>query len=363
MKRRSFLAATAASAGLAAPAISSPQRGLTRERYHGVFAYPPTPFAGDLSLDETALRSNLRKLIRIGVSGIVMGGSTGEFYTLTEPDYRRLAEIMHEETRGTGVATVLGAAGLNPDEIIHRAHLAMEIGLDAVLAMQPFYYPLTKRELVAFWSQLCTACPDIGVIIYHFDWVRQEYTAETFRALAHLPNLIGSKEAHYNFQAWRALQKESPLVHMSATDAGWLVEMHRLGAPGVGSVSLSLMPHIIYRTLALCNQGKYTEAERAFAPFTDAVARLRGGSGRPYLAPAEMAGWQEYSGTARSKALTNVYGFLQVGPPRPPSIAVPKSMQKRLRDYLQMRYPELISPPEFEETVPQGVPMWPRRNV
>lgn len=363
MNRRDFLAVTGVSAGLDAAPGQAARRGLTRERYHGVFAYPATPFAEDLSLDEAALRSNIRKLVRVGVSGIVMGGSTGEFYTLSEQDYRRLGEIMHQETRGTGVVSVLGAAGLNPGEIIRRAHLAMEIGLDAVLAMQPFYNTLTRRELAAFWNQLCTECPDIGVIIYHFDWIRQEYTAETFKALAHLPNLIGSKEAHFDFNMWRALQKESPLVHMSATDAGWLVEMHRLGAPGVGSVSLSLMPHIIYRVLALCNQGKYAEADRAFAPFTEAVGRLRSGAGRPYLFPAELAGWQEYGGTARGKALANVFGFLQVGPPRPPAVPVPKDLQKRLRDYIQMRYPELIPPVGFEETVPKGVPMWPRRNA
>ena len=75
MNRRNFLGTmgvagqahkVAASGETAAPA----RKGLTRERYRGVFAYPPTPFADDLSLDEQALRSNIRKLVRLGVEGI-----------------------------------------------------------------------------------------------------------------------------------------------------------------------------------------------------------------------------------------------------------------------------------------------------
>lgn len=360
VNRRDFLITAALSSQ--AKAAATPRRGLTRERYRGVFAYPPTPFAEDLSLNEAALRRNIRKLIRIGVDGIVVGGSTGEFYTLTDADHRRIAGILVEETRGTGAAGVIGAQGINPEEVIRRTRTAMEAGVDAVLAMQPFYNPLTQRELVAFWNQLCTACPDIGVIIYHFEWVRQDYPAETFRKLAALPNLLGSKEAHYNFKEWRALQKDSPLVHMSATDAGWLVEMYRMGAPGVGSVNLSLMPHLIHRTLQLCGEGKFVEAERAFVPFTEGVGHLKSGAGRPFVFPSELSFLSEYGGTARSKALVESFGFLEAGPPRPPAIPVPVELRHRIREYLDSRYPELIPPPGFAETVPKGSKLWPRRE-
>jgi 4-hydroxy-tetrahydrodipicolinate synthase len=348
----------AASGETAAPA----RKGLTRERYRGVFAYPPTPFADDLSLDEPALRSNIRKLVRLGVEGIVLAGSTGEFYTLTGAEHRRIAEILAEETRSTGVVSVIGAQGLNPKEVIDRGRAAMEAGVEAVLAMQPIYNTLKKRELMVFWEQFSKACPDIGIIIYHFDWVRQEYTAETFRQLAHLPNMVGSKEAHFDFRGWRALQGATGMVHMSATDAGWLVEMYRLGGPGVGSVSLTLMPHLEQKALKLCGEGKFEEAERVWALFTEVVGRLRSGMGRPYLAPSELKGWDEYGGAARGKALADAFGFIKAGPPRPPGLPVPPDLCKRLKDYLLARYPEAIPPADFLDTIPPGTKLWPRRE-
>jgi len=328
---------------------------LTRERYRGVYAYPPTPFAKDLSLDEDALRHNLRRLIAIGVNGIVVGGSTGEFYTLTPEDYRRIAVILREETKGTGTASVLGATGLNTREVIGRISVAQEVGVDAVLGMQPFYSTLTNKELLKFWDEVTHACPNIGIIIYNFEWVRQEYSPEIFRQLAAHPNIIGSKEAHDDFKKWRALQTTSPLVHMSATDAGWMVEMHRLKGPGVGSVSLSLMPHIIRNTLLLCKEGKYMEADRAFVPFADVVGHLRAGAGRPFITPPELEGWSSYGGSAKGKALVDAFGFLKAGPPRQPGIPVPYDLQQRLRDYLHKRYPEMIPPAGFAEKLPSWV--------
>lgn len=361
MQRRDFLTAmglglTTVSKGAATAALG----GLTRERYRGVFAYPATPFADDYSLDETALRSNLRKLIRVGVDGIVLAGSTGEFYTLSDADHRRIAEILREETRGKDVASVIGAQGLNTADILRRARAAMDVGVDAVLAMQPFYNTLTQRELIAFWEQFCRACPKIGVIIYHFEKVKQPYPPETFRKLAHLPNLLGSKEAHYDFKQWLTLQKESPLVHMSATDA-WMVDLYRLKAPGLGSVNLSLMPHIVHRVLQLCGEGKFFDAERALMPFTEGLSRLRAGlQGRSGMPPADLEGLDRYGGVARSKALVNAFGFLQVGPPRPPAIRVPDELTRRLRDYVLARYPELVPPANFAETIPPGYRLWPR---
>lgn len=333
---------------------------MTRATYRGLFAYPPTPFTKDFALDEEALRNNCRKFVRLGVDGIVVGGTTGEFYTLTEKEHHRIAEILREETRGTATAGVIGATGLNTPEVIRRVSAAMELGLDAALTMQPFYASLTDRELFHFWQQVSAACPKIGLIVYHFEGVKQEYTPDHFRQLASIPNLLGSKEGHFNWKLWRKLQTASPLVHMSATDAGWLVAMHKLKAPGVGSVNLTLMPHVIHRTLALCGEGKYEEAERAFARFNEFCVKVRSGSGRPFLFPDELVDWESYGGAARGKALADAFGFLKVGPPRPPAIALPSEMQKRLRGYLERVWPDLIPPADFLDRIPPGSRAWPR---
>lgn len=333
---------------------------LTRENYRGVFAYPPTPFKADLSLDGEALRANLRKLVNIGVDGVVLAGTSGEFYALDDSEYREIAAILSEETSGTGVLSVLSTTGLSTRHAIDRSRMAMTSGIDGVLLVQPFYSPLTDDELIRFWTDLCLACPDIGVLIYHYDWVRQTYTPDTYRRLAHLPNLVGSKEAHWEFDRWLTIYRQSPLRHMSSTDAGWLVELVRHGAIGVGSLQICYMPHVVARVLDLCAQERFHDAERALAPFTELIGRVKLGAGRPHIYPSDLPGWERLSGIARHKALVDAFGFLQVGPPRQPALPASAELQTSLRQFLRERYPDLIPPPGYGEpgSKPAGI-AWP----
>jgi dihydrodipicolinate synthase/N-acetylneuraminate lyase len=331
---------------------------LTLDLYRGVIAYPPTPFTENFALDEEALRSNLRKLIACGVDGIALAGTSGEFYTLSLQEIRRIASILREETKGTKVYSVLGAVGLSTDDAIARGRIAMEEGIDAILVIQPYYTPLTPDELLRFWEQLCRACPTVGVIIYHYDWVRQPYTVDIYRQLSHLPNLVGSKEAHWDFNVWRTMHREGPLAHMSSTDIGWLVELHRLRAVGVGSLQLCWMPHKVLEILDLCALGKYDEAERAQSDFTEFTARMKMGQGRPHIFPSELEGLDRYSHQARHKAVIDAFGFLRVGPPRSPAIAVPVELRKRIRGFIERRYPELLLPPGFSATSRPTGSLW-----
>ena len=113
---------------------------------------------------------------------------------------------------------------------------------------------------------------------------------------------------------------------MSATDIGWLPELYRHNAPGVGSVHFAYSPHIIQETIHCCNEGHFDAAERTLGPLTEFVSRIKYGDGEPHVFPSELNGWAQYSRMAKHKALTDAFGFLKAGPPRPPTIPVPQSL-------------------------------------
>ena len=316
---------------------------LNRENYRGGFAYPPTPFTDhSLLLDEEAVRSNIRKLATAGVHGIVMAGSSGEFFTLSSDEYSRLARILQEECERAGILSVLGTSGLSTSEVIERTRMAMETGVDGAIALQPFYFTLSEAELYKFWQELSQACPDIGLIIYHYDWVRQNYTLENFKRLAEFSNIVGSKEAHWDFAKWLSFHTHSPLTHMSSTDAGWLVEMHKHKAAGVGSMHLSLSPHVFSEVLSYCKEGEYLKAEEELSTLTEFIGRMKLGTGRPHIFPSELADWSNYSPTARHKALVDAFGFLKAGPPRPPAIPVSQETQEKLKNYIATHWSSLL---------------------
>jgi len=64
---------------------------------------PPlvTPFTQDETVDEAALRADVRYMIeQAGVHGLVVGGSTGEGHTLTTDELRLVVGATVEEARG-----------------------------------------------------------------------------------------------------------------------------------------------------------------------------------------------------------------------------------------------------------------------
>ena len=331
---------------------------LNRDNYRGLFVYPPTPFTESFELDQPQLRANLRKLIDLGVEGIVLAGTVGEGYALSLAEFRQTAEILSEETDGHDVQAVMTATQISTSKILEQCRLAGEIGLDGVIVLAPFYTTLTRAELIGFWNDLSRKCPELGIVISHFHSTAQRYDASIFEELARLPNIVGSKEAHWDFSLWMEIHRRSPLVHMSATDIGWLPELYRHKAPGVGSVHFAYSPHIIRESIRCCNERDFDAAERTLGPLTEFVSRIKYGSGEPHVFPSELTGWTEYSNIARHKALTDAFGFLKAGPPRPPTIAVPQALQERLFFYIRRRNPELVFEPAMMKLNGAQLPAW-----
>ena len=64
------------------------------EPFHGVLPALITPFTEDGSaIDTQALAANVERLVGAGVGGLVPGGSTGEFTTLSHAERRQLTEV------------------------------------------------------------------------------------------------------------------------------------------------------------------------------------------------------------------------------------------------------------------------------
>src|SRR5258708_19750073 len=97
-----------------------------------------TPFQRDLSLDEKALRSLVRRQIDAGINFLVPCGTTGESPTLTRKEHLRVVEITMEEAKGK-VPVVAGAGGYNTAEGIQLANELQPLGPPRLLSLPPLY--------------------------------------------------------------------------------------------------------------------------------------------------------------------------------------------------------------------------------
>ncbi len=104
----------------------------------GIYNILTTPFTPDGSLDETSLRRLTDAVIRTGISGITILGVAGEAQKITEPEKRRLTEIVME-VNGGRVPIIVGASRDGTDTTIAACQQAEEAGASGVMIAPPTF--------------------------------------------------------------------------------------------------------------------------------------------------------------------------------------------------------------------------------
>ena len=136
------------------------------EPFHGVLPALITPFTEDGgAIDEQALAAIVDRLVGAGAGGLVPGGSTGEFTTLTGAERRRLVEVTVEAAAGR-VPVVAGTGALSTRETVELSLHAERAGAAAVMIVPPFYDALSWRELLAHYTAVADAI-DIPIMYYN----------------------------------------------------------------------------------------------------------------------------------------------------------------------------------------------------
>ena len=136
------------------------------EPFHGVLPALITPFTEDgEAIDSASLAAIVDRLVAGGVGGLVPGGSTGEFTTLTGAERRQLTEVTVEAAAGR-VPVVAGTGALSTRQTVELSVHAERAGAAAVMVVPPFYDAPSWRELLAHYTAVADAI-DIPIMYYN----------------------------------------------------------------------------------------------------------------------------------------------------------------------------------------------------
>src|SRR5210317_122150 len=110
-------------------------------RFEGIYTPIVTPYHDDFSVNKEALADTVELLIGAGVHGIIVAGTTGEYYAQT-PDERLELMGRVKTLIGGRVPLIVGTGAIRTEDSIMYAQAAKEIGADALLiATPPYAYP------------------------------------------------------------------------------------------------------------------------------------------------------------------------------------------------------------------------------
>jgi 4-hydroxy-tetrahydrodipicolinate synthase len=134
-------------------------------RWSGIFPAALTMFDASGALDEDGTAAHLERLVAEGVHGLVVGGTSGEFISLTEAERRRLVEVAVEAVAGR-VPLVVGTGYFSTAETIRLTRFADEAGADGAIVILPYYQRPTVAEVQRHFASV-GAATELPILIYN----------------------------------------------------------------------------------------------------------------------------------------------------------------------------------------------------
>jgi 5-dehydro-4-deoxyglucarate dehydratase len=172
-----------------------------RSKFHGVIAFPVTPFNRDLSLDLEGLRHNLTRLIEHPVCAVVAAGGTGEVYSLTPAEYKQVVRTTVEVINGR--APIIAGVGFNQAMAVEMAKQAADAGADGILALPPYYPNADDEGMLAYYRAIGEATK-LGLLIYSRDWANFT-AAQVERLAANIPTLCAWKDGQGDVRRYQMI--------------------------------------------------------------------------------------------------------------------------------------------------------------
>ena len=247
---------------------------------------PPlvTPFDAQGSVRYDAFEGNFDKYFEAGIQGFLVLGSNGESVYLEHSEKLRL--IQSARKRVPASMMLLAGTGVESTQAtIQLTREAADLGVDAVLVKNPFYYkPAMSFDVYhAHYTAVADASP-VPVVIYNvpvFTGIPVE--ARLVIELSKHPNIIGLKESSGDARLISETIWNTPKDFTVLAGAAPVLFPNMMSGARGGIVALACAAPkamlTLYRACASGDYAKAAQAQRIIAPAAGAVTAKYGIAG------------------------------------------------------------------------------------
>jgi 4-hydroxy-tetrahydrodipicolinate synthase len=224
----------------------------------------------DGSIDFEAWQRLLDFHLQSGTTGIIVGGTTGESPTVTEPEQHELLQRAHRQLVGR-IALIAGLGGSSTLHTVERVRRLAGLPINGLLVVTPAYNRPTQEGLFQHFAAIAGATT-APMILYNVPGrTCVDMLPETAARLAKLPGIVGVKEALGSVERIRELVRQLPdRVDVLSGDDATARASVLAGARGVISVTANVVPQSMAAMIAAALTGDGALAAKLDAP----LARL-----------------------------------------------------------------------------------------
>jgi 4-hydroxy-tetrahydrodipicolinate synthase len=217
-----------------------------------------TAFDAEGNLDIKANRRIYDTQIDGGIEGIVVMGSTGEFFSMPTEQKKELIDLALIHVRNR-IKVYVGTGCMSVEDTIALSNYALEVGAEAVMIISPYYFALSDRSVEEFYDKVARAVEG-RIYLYNYPArTGHDLSPEvTLRLLRKHKNIVGYKDTVTEMGHTRKLittiHKEFPDFEIfSGFDENFVHNLISGGSGCIGGLS-NLYPKLITAWVHAMNQ-------------------------------------------------------------------------------------------------------------
>jgi 4-hydroxy-tetrahydrodipicolinate synthase len=231
-------------------------------RFEGIYTPVVTPHNADHSINRDRFAEAIEFLIDKGVHGLIVAGTTGEYYAQSPEERFELMGLAKDIIAGR-LPMIVGTGAIRTEDAIKYAEEAKRIGADALLVTTPPYAYPTGRE-IALHALAIDRAANMPVMLYNYPGrMSVNMDEDTLDRLGRSPNFCAVKESSGDPNRLHMLARDYPHIQLSCGMDDQALEFFAWGARSWVCAGSNFAPeaHIaMYRACAI--DGDFSKGRR-----------------------------------------------------------------------------------------------------
>lgn len=283
--------------------------------FSGIWVPLVTPFHQG-EIDFSALKSLCTRLLKRGVDGVVVCGTTGEAPMLTKEEQLQVLDAVLEVVPGQQV--IMGLSGTHMPVIRAMQDAISERPVAGLLIPAPYYIRPSQAALVTWFTEIADHST-VPVVVYNIPYrtgVHMEL--DTLRQLAKHPQITAVKDCGGNIDLTLSLIEDGELDVLCGEDVQ-IFSTLSLGGAGAIAASSHIFPEEFVALIKQFREGDLIAARKTFFGLLPMIRLM-------FSAPNPAA----------IKYALSLDGLMD-NELRSPMLPAPENVETAVRDFLNQR--------------------------
>ena len=255
-------------------------------KYKGIFPAFYACYDSEGNVSTQATKDFVEYLIGKGVSGLYVGGSSGECIYLSVEERKQTLEAVMEVAKGR-IAIIAHVACNNTKDSQELARHAESLGVDAIAAIPPIYFRLPERAIAKYWNDISAAAPNTDFVIYNIPQLAGvALTLSLFDEMLKNPRVIGVKNSSMPIQDIQMFKRQAAInnkevVVFNGPDEQF-VGGRLIGADGGIGGTYGVMPELFVKLNSLIESGDFENAGKLQDDIDEVIYTMCSANGNMY---------------------------------------------------------------------------------